>query len=162
MLIQTFFEYTPCRNEGGRVATPTSFSIFDSYNMKCLWFKFGMPHIGILLYKTRFSILFCTWLYLVSQLSAQFCRRPYHKLRQFCWLDIGIQYFMEFFGILLIPCQLWAEDWRLLHTTPKKSSVWNIWPSQCTAISKFSWSKFFWQSWRILLNLHFLSDFLPW
>ena len=28
-------------NEGGRVATPTSFSIFDSYDMKSLWFKFG-------------------------------------------------------------------------------------------------------------------------
>jgi hypothetical protein len=27
--------------EGGRVATPTSFSIFDSYDMKSLWFKFG-------------------------------------------------------------------------------------------------------------------------
>ena len=28
-------------NEGGRVATPTSFSIFDSYDMKSLGFKFG-------------------------------------------------------------------------------------------------------------------------
>ena len=27
--------------EGGRVATPTSFSIFDSYDMKSVWFKFG-------------------------------------------------------------------------------------------------------------------------
>ena len=47
-----------------------------------------------------------TDLYVVLQLSAQFCRRLYHKLRQFCWLDIGIQYSMEFLGILLIPCQL--------------------------------------------------------
>ena len=29
------------RNEWGRVAIPTSFSMFDSYDMKCLWFKFG-------------------------------------------------------------------------------------------------------------------------
>ena len=29
------------RNEGGRVATPTSFSMFDSSDMKNLWFKFG-------------------------------------------------------------------------------------------------------------------------
>ena len=29
------------RNEEGRVATPTSFLIFDSYDMKSLWFKFG-------------------------------------------------------------------------------------------------------------------------
>ena len=29
------------RNEGGRVAAPTSFSIFDSYDMKSLRFKFG-------------------------------------------------------------------------------------------------------------------------
>ena len=29
------------RNEGGRVATPTSFLIFDSYDMKSLWDKFG-------------------------------------------------------------------------------------------------------------------------
>ena len=78
----------------------------SSLDSKWQGLKFRMPHIGILLYKTKFSILFCTRLYLVSQLSAQFCRRPYHKLRQFCWLDIGIQYFMEFFGILLIPCQL--------------------------------------------------------
>ena len=28
-------------NEGGRVATPTSISIFDSYDMKSLWIKFG-------------------------------------------------------------------------------------------------------------------------
>ena len=28
-------------NEGGRVATPTSFSIFDFYDMESLWFKFG-------------------------------------------------------------------------------------------------------------------------
>ena len=28
-------------NEGGRVATPTSISIFDSYDMKSLWFRFG-------------------------------------------------------------------------------------------------------------------------
>ena len=28
------------RNEGGRVATPTSFSISDSFDMKILWFKF--------------------------------------------------------------------------------------------------------------------------
>ena len=27
--------------EGGRVATPTRISIFDSYDMKSLWFKFG-------------------------------------------------------------------------------------------------------------------------
>ena len=27
--------------EGERVATPTSFSIFDFYDMKSLWFKFG-------------------------------------------------------------------------------------------------------------------------
>jgi hypothetical protein len=27
--------------EGGRVNTPTSFSIFDSYDMKSLGFKFG-------------------------------------------------------------------------------------------------------------------------
>ena len=27
--------------EWGRVATPTSFSIFDSHDMKSLWFKFG-------------------------------------------------------------------------------------------------------------------------
>ena len=29
------------RNEGGRVATLNSFSIFDSYDMKSLWFEFG-------------------------------------------------------------------------------------------------------------------------
>ena len=28
-------------NEEGRVATTTSISIFDSYDMKSLWFKFG-------------------------------------------------------------------------------------------------------------------------
>ena len=28
-------------NEEGRVATPTSISIFDSYDMKILWCKFG-------------------------------------------------------------------------------------------------------------------------
>ena len=28
-------------NEEGRVATPTSFLIFDSYDMKSLWGKFG-------------------------------------------------------------------------------------------------------------------------
>ena len=28
-------------NEEGRFATPTSFSIFDSYDMKSLGFKFG-------------------------------------------------------------------------------------------------------------------------
>ena len=28
-------------NEEGRFATPTSFSMFDSYDMKSLWFKFG-------------------------------------------------------------------------------------------------------------------------
>ena len=28
-------------NEKGRVATPISISIFDSYHMKSLWFKFG-------------------------------------------------------------------------------------------------------------------------
>ena len=28
-------------NEGGKVATPTSISIFDSYGMKRLWLKFG-------------------------------------------------------------------------------------------------------------------------
>ena len=27
--------------EGGWVAVPTSFSIFDSYDMKCLLYKFG-------------------------------------------------------------------------------------------------------------------------
>ena len=27
-------------NEGGREATPTSISVFDSYDMKTLWFKF--------------------------------------------------------------------------------------------------------------------------
>ena len=26
---------------GGQVATPTSFSMFDSYDMKSLWFRFG-------------------------------------------------------------------------------------------------------------------------
>ena len=29
------------RKEGEREATPTSVSIFDSYDMKTLWFKFG-------------------------------------------------------------------------------------------------------------------------
>ena len=29
------------KNQGGRVATPTSFSISASYDMKSLWFKFG-------------------------------------------------------------------------------------------------------------------------
>ena len=29
------------RNEGGSVATPISFSIFDFFDMKSLWFKFG-------------------------------------------------------------------------------------------------------------------------
>ena len=29
------------RNEGGRVATPTSFLLFDSYDMKSLWGEFG-------------------------------------------------------------------------------------------------------------------------
>ena len=28
-------------NEGGRGATPTSISIFDSYDIKTLWFEFG-------------------------------------------------------------------------------------------------------------------------
>ena len=28
-------------NEGGRVATPTTFPIFDIHDMKSLWFKFG-------------------------------------------------------------------------------------------------------------------------
>ena len=28
-------------NKGGRVATPTSFSVFDSFDMKTLWFQFG-------------------------------------------------------------------------------------------------------------------------
>ena len=48
------------RNEEGRRATPTSISIFDSYDMKTLWFEFGgsppslIPahwNIGILHYK---------------------------------------------------------------------------------------------------------------
>ena len=29
------------RNEKWRVATHTSYSIFDSYDMKCFWFIFG-------------------------------------------------------------------------------------------------------------------------
>ena len=29
------------RNKEGRVATPTSFSIFDAFDMKTLWFEFG-------------------------------------------------------------------------------------------------------------------------
>ena len=28
-------------NKGGRIATPTNFSIFDFYDMKTFWFKFG-------------------------------------------------------------------------------------------------------------------------
>ena len=35
------WEFTEGGNEGGRVATPTSFSIFDSCGIKSLWFKFG-------------------------------------------------------------------------------------------------------------------------
>ena len=34
------------RNEGVRVATPTNFSIFDFYDMKSLWFKFGYDIFG--------------------------------------------------------------------------------------------------------------------
>ena len=47
-LFMKYNAYVPeGRNEGGRVATPTRFSIFDSYkaldsyDMKCLWFEFG-------------------------------------------------------------------------------------------------------------------------
>ena len=34
--------------EGGSVATPTSFSVFDSYDMKILWFKFVHGFTAIL------------------------------------------------------------------------------------------------------------------
>ena len=41
-LFMKWIVYVPeGRNEGGRVATPTSFSIFDSYDMKSLRFRFG-------------------------------------------------------------------------------------------------------------------------
>ena len=40
-----FMEWNAYVPEGGneeeRVATPTSISIFDSYDMKTLWFEFG-------------------------------------------------------------------------------------------------------------------------
>jgi hypothetical protein len=41
-LFMKYYAYVPeGRNGRGRVATPTSFSIFDSYDMKSLRFRFG-------------------------------------------------------------------------------------------------------------------------
>ena len=44
------------RNEGGVGATPTSISIFDSYVMKTLWFKFGHAKTS---WDARFLAVLC-------------------------------------------------------------------------------------------------------
>ena len=53
-------------NEGGRIATTTSFLIFDSYDMKSLWIKFGIDYkvllevVHCLLQSKRWGPFICT------------------------------------------------------------------------------------------------------